>query len=141
MTDAEKELRQIIADQAFELKKWRERYDCCNSSPDCANNKTKKFVEFMLGRSKWSKKKEELYCVIESLETDRDMNTCRLKETMQELSSYRERERVMREALKYIVDHSWVTAGCPKGGGYSQEKWILEFVDVAKQALLKLEGK
>jgi len=67
-------LKRVVKKLEKRLEKWESRYTCCERSPDCANNKTKKFVEELLGKGKWTKKKEYLYMVIESIETDRDFN-------------------------------------------------------------------
>lgn len=73
------DLQKLCEEQRGELDKWKAVYTCCKSSPDCANNQLKKLTEELLGEV-WSDKHERLYCIMESIETDRDMAQSQLAE-------------------------------------------------------------
>lgn len=53
---------------------WR-KYTCCDGSPTCANNRTRRFIDhlWLLAFLNPKRFKEDLWNYIENVETDRDM--------------------------------------------------------------------
>lgn len=68
------------------LKAWEEKYPCCDGKPTCANNRTSKFVNDMLGGEDWNDKKDYLYSVIESLETEAEFQKIKRHELESQLA-------------------------------------------------------
>ena len=66
------------------IKKEGWNYKCCDGNPNCANNKTKKFIDHLqhLARTNTTKFRRVLWGYIEDVETDRDFNKMRVKEIL-----------------------------------------------------------
>lgn len=119
----EEETRELKA----KLKIWEEKYPCCEGKPTCANNRTAKFVNEMLGGDDWNEKKDYLYSVVESLETEADFQKLKRKELESQLAE-------TKEILKKIVDvDDW--------DGETEYHYGKDFISKAKNLLLKMEGK
>ena len=80
-----------------ELTKWGSKYTCCESSPDCTNNQTKKFIDEILGEDGDRDKREYLWNVIENLEMDAQMSKIKRGEAETKLS----------EAMKRVSAHEY----------------------------------
>lgn len=56
-------------------------YKCCGGSETCANNKSKRFIDHIqhLALTDTDKFRDELFCYIESVETDRETKEWQVK--------------------------------------------------------------
>ena len=69
---------------------WQYR-DCCGGNPNCANNRTKNFIDevFSLVHTDINKARDMLYSYMESVETDRDWNMMKRKELLKQIKELR----------------------------------------------------
>ena len=77
----------------IEDKGWD--YQCCGGSEKCANNKAKKFIDHIqhLALTDTDKFRDELFCYIESVETDRDLYKFKYKKLFDQAGVKKGEER------------------------------------------------
>ena len=71
----------------------REPYSCCGGDPECAVNKSERFIDglFDLFMKDRNAAKDHLFMYMESVETDRDWNKFKLKEALAEIQKLKEK--------------------------------------------------